>query len=70
LESEADAVAEVTEDLVHIRVGTIESGWYTTACGKASGDYRIVIYKGRHLATCKECREVFEAKESKAESKS
>lgn len=55
--SDADATNEV--GTVHIRVGTVASGWYTTACGKTDGNYGIVIYMSRHLATCQECLDAF-----------
>lgn len=55
--SSADATNEV--GTVHIRVGTFESGWYTTACGKTDGNYGVVIYMSRHLATCQACLDTF-----------
>lgn len=54
---DADATSEV--GTVHIRVGTFSSGWYTTACGKTDGNYGVVIYMSRHLATCQACLDAF-----------
>lgn len=59
-----ETTIDVTEEkkelgIVHIRVGTVSSNWYTTACGKTDGSYGLVVYSSRHLATCEDCMAVF-----------
>jgi len=46
-------------DLVHIRIGTLGSNYYITACGLNSHDLYVTSYGSKHLVSCKECLQVF-----------
>lgn len=46
-------------DTVHVRVGTLGSNYYTTACGLNTYDVYVTNYSSKHLVTCEKCIDVF-----------
>jgi hypothetical protein len=50
------------QPVVHIRVGTVASGWYSSACGLRDSSLWMTSYMSKHLATCGNCLSTFEKK--------